>query len=69
MLAGIATGGGVLPTACLATDLDHRRTVLADGCADPDHDLHRLLIEKMFARHDDVPTVDEWVKSRLGCRA
>ncbi|MFD0342389.1 cysteine hydrolase family protein [Streptomyces sp. NPDC127117] len=69
VLAGIATGGVVLSTACLAADLDHRLTVLADGCADPGPELHRLLVEKVFARRGDVFTVDEWVKSLPGQRA
>ncbi|GAA1305576.1 hypothetical protein GCM10009647_024320 [Streptomyces sanglieri] len=68
-LTGIATGGVVLSTVCLAADLDYRLTVLADGCADPDPELHRLLVEKVFARRGDVPTVDEWVKSLPGCQA
>ncbi|MES9511848.1 isochorismatase family cysteine hydrolase [Streptomyces sp. NPDC000609] len=63
VLAGIATGGVVLSTACLVADLDYRLTVLSDGCADPDPALHRLLVEKVFARRGDVPSVDEWVKS------
>ncbi|MFE6664847.1 isochorismatase family cysteine hydrolase [Streptomyces sp. NPDC057697] len=66
VLAGIATGGVVLSTACLVADLDYRLTVLADGCADPDPALHHLLVEKVFARRGEVPSVDEWARSLPG---
>ncbi len=48
VLAGIATGGVVLSTLRAAADLDFRLTVLADGCADADPEVHRVLLEKVF---------------------
>ncbi|GAB3984613.1 cysteine hydrolase [Actinoallomurus acanthiterrae] len=63
VLTGVATGGVVLSTLRQAADLDYRLTVLADGCADPDPEIHRVLTEKVFPRQADVLTVDEWAKS------
>jgi nicotinamidase-related amidase len=61
VLTGIATSGVVLSTLRQAADLDYRLVVLADACADPDPEVHRVLTEKVFPRQADVTTVDEWV--------
>lgn len=63
VLAGIATSGVVLSTLRLAADLDYRLTVLEDGCADPDPEVHRVLTEKVFPRQAAVRTVDDWAAS------
>jgi nicotinamidase-related amidase len=63
VLAGISTSGVVLSTFRQAADLDYRLTVLADACADPDEEVHRVLTEKVFARHALVTTADEWIAS------
>lgn len=60
MLAGISTSGVGLSTVRLAADLDHRLTVLADACGDPDPEVHRLLIEKVFPRQAVVTTAADW---------
>ncbi|MEU1950129.1 isochorismatase family protein, partial [Streptomyces sp. NPDC020125] len=60
VLSGIATSGVVLSTLRQAADLDYRLTVLADGCADPDEEVHRVLTEKVFPRQAEVTTVEEW---------
>jgi nicotinamidase-related amidase len=60
VLAGIATSGVVLSTVRQAADLDYGIVVLADGCLDPDREVHRVLTEKVFPRHADVLTVAEW---------
>ncbi|MEU6123699.1 cysteine hydrolase [Streptomyces sp. NPDC047123] len=61
VLTGIATSGVVLSTLRQAADLDHHLTVLADGCADADAEVHRVLTEKVFPRQADVSTVDAWI--------
>jgi nicotinamidase-related amidase len=61
-LAGIATSGVVLSTLREAADKDYRLTVLSDGCADADEEVHRVLITKIFPRQADVITVAEWSK-------
>jgi nicotinamidase-related amidase len=58
VLAGIATSGVVLSTIRHAADADYRLVVVADCCADPDPEVHRVLTEKVFARPATVTTVD-----------
>ncbi len=60
VLAGIATSGVVLSTLRQAADLDYGLVVLADGCLDPDPEVHRVLTEKVFPRQADVMSVAEW---------
>lgn len=61
VLSGIATSGVVLSTLRQAADLDYEITVLSDGCADADPEVHRVLIEKVFPRQASVMTADEWI--------
>ena len=61
VLGGIATSGVVLSTLRLAADLDFALTVLSDGCADADPEVHRVLMEKVFPRQASVITAAEWV--------
>ncbi|MBK1787812.1 cysteine hydrolase [Prauserella sp. ASG 168] len=62
VLAGLSTSGVVLSTLRQAADLDYRLTVLADGCADPDPEVHRVLTEKVFPRQGThVTSVEAWV--------
>jgi nicotinamidase-related amidase len=60
VLAGIATSGVVLSTLRQAADLDYRLTVLSDGCADTDPEVHRVLLDKVFPRQAAVLTANEW---------
>ncbi|MFF5300951.1 cysteine hydrolase family protein [Streptomyces sp. NPDC013161] len=48
VLAGISTSGVVLSTVIDAADRDYRVLVLSDGVADPDAEIHRVLVEKVF---------------------
>jgi nicotinamidase-related amidase len=61
VLTGIATSGVVLSTLCQAADLDYDLTVLRDGCADIDAEVHRVLLDKVFPRRATVLSTDEWV--------
>ena len=61
VLTGIATSGVVLSTLRQAADLDFGLTVLADGCADADPEVHRVLLEKVFPRQAAVRPADEWI--------
>jgi len=56
VLAGISTSGVVLSTVRDAGDEDYRIFVLSDATADPDPDVHRTLIEKVFPHQADVIT-------------
>lgn len=61
VLTGLSTSGVVLSTLRQAADLDYRLTVLADGCADPDPEVHRVLTEKVFPHQGTtVTTVAAW---------
>jgi nicotinamidase-related amidase len=66
VLTGIATSGVVLSTLREAADRDYELTVLADGCADADEEVHRVLIEKVFPRQALVMNVEEWEKELKG---
>ncbi|MGD1013643.1 MAG: isochorismatase family cysteine hydrolase [Acidimicrobiales bacterium] len=63
VLSGIATSGVVLSTLRQAADLDFALTVLSDGCADQDPEVHRLLTEKVFVRQANVLTTQEWINT------
>ncbi len=65
VLTGIATGGVVLSTLRQAADLDYRLTVLRDGCADRDPEVHRVLMEKVFPRQASVVSVAEWSDAQI----
>jgi nicotinamidase-related amidase len=56
VLTGLATSGVVLSTIRHAADADYRLVVVADCCADPDPEVHRVLVEKVFARPATVTT-------------
>lgn len=62
VLAGIATSGVVLSTVREAADKDYRLSVLSDGCADMDPEVHSVLVNKVFPRQADVLTVSEWAE-------
>jgi nicotinamidase-related amidase len=59
-LTGIVTSGVVLSTLREAADKDYRITVLSDGCADRETEVHEFLINRIFPRQADVITIDEW---------
>jgi nicotinamidase-related amidase len=65
VLTGIATSGVVLSTLRQAVDLDYSVTVLRDGCADADPEVHRVLLDKVFSRQATVLMTDEWVNGLL----
>jgi nicotinamidase-related amidase len=57
VLAGISTSGVVLSTVRDASDRDYRLFVLSDATADPDPEVHAVLMEKVFPRQAEVVTV------------
>lgn len=54
LLAGISTSGCVHSTVLDAYDRDYRVIVLADVCADPDQEVHRFLLERIFPKRAEV---------------
>ena len=67
VLSGIHTSGCVLTAVREAHDLDYRVIVLADACADPDAQMHDVLIAKVLPKQAEVMTVDDYVAA-LGHR-
>jgi nicotinamidase-related amidase len=63
VLCGISTSGVVLSTLREAADKDYRLTVLSDLCADPDPEMHRFLVEKLFVRQAEVVDSEQWLRS------
>jgi nicotinamidase-related amidase len=59
ILAGVTTAGVVLSTARHAFDLDYTLAVAADGCADPDEEIHMLLIDKVLPQHATVSATED----------
>lgn len=60
VITGYATSGIVLNTVREAADKDYELSVLSDGCADSDAEVHEFLMQKIFARQAAIKTVDEW---------
>ncbi|WP_406158460.1 cysteine hydrolase family protein [Streptomyces canus] len=48
VVSGISTSGVVLSTVIDAADLDYQLYVLSDGVADPDTEVHNVLLHKVF---------------------
>jgi nicotinamidase-related amidase len=57
ILAGVATSGVVLSTVRDAADRDYQVYVLADASADPDPDVHDMLLQKVFPGQAHVITI------------
>jgi nicotinamidase-related amidase len=60
VLAGVHTSGVVLSTVRHAADLDYRLVVVRDCCADPDAELHSMLLDRVIARQAAVVTTAEF---------
>ena len=60
VLCGIATSGVVLSTLREAADKDYQLTVLADCCFDPDEEVQRVLLSKVFPRQAEVVQASTW---------
>lgn len=62
VLMGIRTSGCVLSTVRWAADIDYKLVVVADCCADPEPEVHRVLTEKVFPRQATVVTSQEFLQ-------
>lgn len=63
VLLGISTSGVVLSTVRHAADFDYRVVVVEDGCVDPDPEVHRVLMEKVFPRQAEVVQSAEVIRA------
>ncbi len=59
VLAGTATSGVVLATACAADDLDYSVVVLRDAVADASARAHQVLLDEVLPQYARVTTVDD----------
>ncbi len=61
VIMGVATSGCVLSSVRWAVDINYSFTVLSDACSDGDHEVHRVLTEKVYPRQGTVMTTDEFL--------
>jgi nicotinamidase-related amidase len=54
IVAGVTTAGVVLSTVRQAFDLDYEILIVNDGCADPDEQVHAVVIEKVLSQHAQI---------------
>ncbi|WP_404869195.1 cysteine hydrolase family protein [Kitasatospora griseola] len=59
IVAGLTTGGAVLSTALDASDRDYRLHVLSDGTADPDPEVHALVLHRVLPPRAEPVTFAE----------
>jgi len=59
VLAGVSTSGVVLSTVRHTGDLDYRLVVVRDCCADPDPEVHEMLLDLVIAKQAAVVTMAE----------
>lgn len=64
VLAGLSTSGVVLSTLRDAADKDLRVFILGDCCADPDPEVHRILLDKVFPRQAEVVSLADFTGGR-----
>ncbi|GGV88121.1 hypothetical protein GCM10015535_38720 [Streptomyces gelaticus] len=67
VVSGISTSGVVLSTVLDAADRDYRLYVLSDGVADPDTEVHNLLLHRVLpSRAHIIDTVELHALLRTG---
>jgi nicotinamidase-related amidase len=59
LLAGFSTSGCVTRTALRACDEEYVVSTISDACADPDEELHRIMLEKVLNNRGYVATASE----------
>jgi nicotinamidase-related amidase len=59
VLAGVRTSGVVLSTVRQAVDLDYELVVVRDCCADPDAEVHAMLLDIVIPKQAVVVTTAE----------
>jgi nicotinamidase-related amidase len=66
-LTGVATSGVVLATLIDSTEHDYAVTVLRDGCADAETDVHDFLMSRVFpGRGAQVVNCRDWIEGLKG---
>ena len=62
VVTGLRTSGCILTTIRWAADIDYKLIVLSDCCADPDEEVHQILMEKVFPPQASVVTATEFIQ-------
>lgn len=60
ILAGLSTSGCVLRTSITASDAEYVVSIISDGCADPDNDVHDIVVGKLLNNRGYVSTAAEF---------
>jgi len=63
VLMGISTSGCVLSTVRCGFDIGYKFILLSDCCHDPDAEVHRVLMEKVYPRQASVVTSGEFLSA------
>jgi nicotinamidase-related amidase len=63
VMFGVATSGVVLSTVRWAADRDYTMNVVSDCCVDRDPEVHRVLLDKVFAQMAPAITASDFVSS------
>ena len=63
VLMGVSTSGCVLSTIRWAADIGFKLVVVADACSDPDPEVHRVLMEKIYPRQASVMVADDVLRA------
>jgi nicotinamidase-related amidase len=63
VMFGVATSGVVLSTVRWAADHDYTMNVVSDCCVDRDPEVHRVLLEKVFAQMAPAITASDFVSA------
>jgi nicotinamidase-related amidase len=66
VLAGVSASGVVLSTVRHAGDLDYRLVVVRDCCADPDAEVHAMLLNIVIPKQAAVVTMGELASALTG---
>ncbi|RLV84281.1 hypothetical protein JA9_004932 [Meyerozyma sp. JA9] len=63
ILTGISSSNCVMRTGIMATELDFVTTVISDACADPQQDIHEVVMTKILPGRAHVTTAEEFEKN------
>lgn len=63
ILMGISTGGVALSGVGWEDDIDFQIVVLKDACADPDEEVHGILVDKVTPRQATVTTFHAFLQT------
>ncbi|KIW58564.1 hypothetical protein PV05_03072 [Exophiala xenobiotica] len=69
VLTGLSTSGCVARTTFAATDAEYVVTVISDGCAERDEDVHDMMVQRLFNSRAYVATAADFQKGFTKARS